>query len=368
MSFSPAATRPLEPGPQVLRQQFTQLRRDGLRQRDIAQQLGVSEAALLAAHTQHSDASLQATALQPDWAGLMGRLESLGELMALTRNAACVHEKVGVYRKASHNANVGLVLGADIDLRLFYKHWRWGFAVQDCSGKTAQHSLQFFDEQGQAVHKVFLRQNSDHGAYAALVQHYAAPELSTAQPPALAPDAAAQPEPECPDTQVDVLAFRQAWRDLRDTHEFFGLLKTHGLSRTQALRLAEPQFAQRLSPDCALPLLQRGAQNSVPLMVFVGNRGIIQIHSGAVQRITVLGPWVNVLDPGFNLHLRADHIAQAWLVRKPTSDGVVSSLELFDSHGQVIAMFFGVRKPGEPERQDWRALLQSMPAAQQEAA
>jgi hypothetical protein len=70
-----------------------------------------------------------------------------------------------------------------------------------------------------------------------------------------------------------------------------------------------------------------------------------------------MGPWLNVLDPGFNLHLREDLIASAWIVRKPTADGVVSSLELFDAGGCTIAMLFGERHAGQAEQPAWRALL-----------
>jgi len=64
-----------------------------------------------------------------------------------------------------------------------------------------------------------------------------------------------------------------------------------------------------------------------------------------------------VLDPGFNLHLCEDAIDQVWVVEKPTSDGIVTSVEAFDRTGELMAMFFGARKPGEPERQDWRAIV-----------
>jgi putative hemin transport protein len=172
--------------------------------------------------------------------------------------------------------------------------------------------------------------------------------VPTAEPP---------PKPETPDEQVDAVAFQAAWAALRDTHEFFGLLRRHGVTRTQALRLASPEFAQTVEPGTAQELLLRAAQQGVPIMVFVGNPGMIQIHSGPVRRVELMGPWLNVLDPGFNLHLREDHIASAWLVRKPTVDGLVSSLELFDSAGRTIAMFFGERKPGQAERCEWRELL-----------
>jgi putative hemin transport protein len=71
--------------------------------------------------------------------------------------------------------------------------------------------------------------------------------------------------------------------------------------------------------------------------------------------------WLNVLDPDFNMHLRADHIDTLWVVKKPTEDGVVTSLEAFDSKKNMIAQFFGLRKPGIPELKDWAALVETLP-------
>ena len=79
-----------------------------------------------------------------------------------------------------------------------------------------------------------------------------------------------------------------------------------------------------------------------------------------------MGSWLNILDPAFNLHLREDHVAQAWLVKKPTTDGIVTSIELFDQHQQPIALFFGKRKPAQPELTSWRNLLQELEDAKKE--
>ena len=96
-------------------------------------------------------------------------------------------------------------------------------------------------------------------------------------------------------------------------------------------------------------------------MCFVSTPGCIQIHSGPVVRVepmTIQGKaWLNVLDPGFNLHLREDLIAEVWVVEKPTSDGIVTSLEVFDAQGGAMAMFFGARKPGQAELPGWRVIL-----------
>jgi putative hemin transport protein len=73
--------------------------------------------------------------------------------------------------------------------------------------------------------------------------------------------------------------------------------------------------------------------------------------------------WFNVTDPDFNLHVREAAIAEAWVVRKPTTDGTVTALECYDTKGQQLVQLFGARKPGIPEREDWRALIAEVEAA-----
>jgi putative hemin transport protein len=346
--------------PARLRLAFAEARQPPVRRhRDIATQLGVSEGALIAAHAgvfDEDESPLRAVRLKPTWPAIVAAIESLGEVTALTRNEACVHEKTGVYRHTSVDGQVGLVLGGAIDLRIFYQHWAHGFGVLERTAGGTQRSLQFFDAQGTAVHKVFLREASDLETYGGLLARFGTEDLRAGIETHPAP----RPPAEKPDADVDVAAFRADWAALRDTHEFFGLLRRHGLSRTQALRLAAPAFAQPADTGAAHEVLSRASQTGTPIMVFVGNPGMIQIHGGPVKRVEVMGPWLNVLDAGFNLHLREDLIASAWTVRKPTVDGMVSSLELFDAQGRTIAMLFGDRKPGQAERCEWRELLSQL--------
>ena len=234
----------------AIRASFRQARQTArARHRDIAQALGISEGELVAAHGGPFDAAespLKARRLQPQWPEIVAALEPLGELMALTRNESCVHEKVGVYRHASVNGHVGLVLGGAIDLRVFYSQWAHGFAVKELLADGAvQRSLQFFDAQGQALHKVFLRAGSDEAAYEALVARFAAqqdvPGMLVAVPRARVA--------EQPDAAINVAGWRDAWASMRDTHEFFGLMKRFSVTRTQGLRLASPEFVQSVPTD-----------------------------------------------------------------------------------------------------------------------
>ncbi|HDR9287081.1 hemin-degrading factor [Burkholderia multivorans] len=343
-----------------LRDAFVKLKRERrLRNRDAAQALGVSEGEALAAFVGEHVVRLDAR-----FPELFEEMPRLGRVMALTRNDAAVHEKDGAYAQMSHDGPVGLALG-DIDLRIFYRQWASAFAVRDDTPHGPLKSLQFFDAQGHAIHKVYLRAHSDHAEYDAFVARWRA----ASQQPGLDVAPAAPKKPERADSAIDVVGFRAAWDAMTDTHQFFGITQRFGVSRLQALRLADPQHAYPLDAARALRhVLERAAQSGQPIMVFVGNAGMIQIHTGPIANVREVGAWINVLDPGFNLHVREDMIATAWVVKKPTSDGIVTSVELFDRNGEHVALLFGERKPGQPERDDWRALVASLaPAARGDA-
>ena len=137
------------------------------------------------------------------------------------------------------------------------------------------------------------------------------------------------------------------------------MLKRHDVARTQALRLAGREWAEPLATAELPRLLEEAGAREVPIMVFVGNRHCIQIHTGPVHNLRWMDSWFNVLDPAFNLHLKTTGVTELWRVRKPSSDGVITSWEAFDADGELVLQLFGARKPGVPERADWRALAES---------
>ena len=346
----------------AVREGFATQRAAGLRAKDAAEALGLSEGAVVQAHTGTHHQPLQATPLVGgQWLAVLQALEACGPVMALTRNETAVHEKDGIYRNLTQEGPVGLCVNPDIDLRLFFMHWKAGFAVTEPGrGGQLARSLQFFDGSGVAVHKVYARSATDLQAWNALVARF----TDAAATPCVFQPRAPQPV-VAPDASIDAAGLRTAWAAMQDTHEFFGMLKKFGCERQQSFRLTQGEFCEPLATSVVTELLQRAAAASTPIMVFVGSKGCIQIHSGPVNNIKPLATpgaaqWINVLDAGFNLHLRTDRVVSAWLVRKPTADGVVTSVEVFDDSGEVVAMFFGVRKPGQAELPAWRSLAESL--------
>jgi putative hemin transport protein len=330
------------------------------RERDFAQELGITEADYVAAHVGES-----AIRLEPRVNDVLAGLEGVGEVMALTRNESAVHEKIGAYDKVVTGDHNALVLGEQIDLRIFPKVWAHGFAVEKKDGDEIRRSLQFFDKAGDAVHKVHLRPASNLDAYQALVSSLVAEDQRRTVDTVPLPDTPAEGlDPE--DASAEVL--RERWSKMTDVHQFFGLLRDLKLSRRKAMNLVGQDYAWRIEPTAVPELMHKAAEATMPIMCFVGNRGCIQIHSGPVASIKPMGPWINVLDETFHLHLRTDHIAEVWGVRKPTKDGHVTSVEVLDASGSMIIQFFGKRHEGHVERDDWRGLTETLPRLPQSSA
>lgn len=319
--------------------------------RDVADALHVTEAELLATRVGNG-----VTRLAGDFKQLIERLHKLGRLLALTRNAHCVHEKKGVYEPVKFFGPMGQITGDAIDLRLFMSQWAHGFAevTADPDGGEPRRSLQFFDVYGTALHKVYTQPDSDIAEYERLVADYTAREQSREQPITPTPPADA----EQPDSAVDAAALLEDWRALQDTHDFFALLRKHKVSRTQALRIAEVEFTRKVDARCYRDLFEKcAAADGLPIMIFVRSPGLYQIHVGPINKIVVHGDWFNIMDPGFTLHLHEPGVAHAWVVNKPTKHGGVTSVELYDKDGAEIALMFTKRKDDLPESEVWRGIV-----------
>lgn len=322
-----------------------------LRPRDLARSLGVTEAELLAAQVGHGVSRIVA---HPD--RLMPAVCGLGEVMALTRNDSVVHERTGRYDAWHPGDHAAMILGPEIDLRIFPAHWVHGFAVRSDSGKGPSRSLQVFDASGEAVHKIYPREGTDLAAWDRAVEGLATGDPSDRLelvPPVPVEGPKARPE------KAEEL--RTAWAKMTDTHQFLRLVSRMKMNRLGAYRIAGAPHAVPLAPEALNAALLACAADAVPVMVFVGNRGCIQIHSGRIETLKQMGPWQNVLDPRFNLHLRLDQVAEVWLVEKPTRRGPALSIEAFTAEGALILQLFGYRKEGQEDTAAFESMAAALP-------
>ncbi|WP_446469201.1 hemin-degrading factor [Xenorhabdus stockiae] len=330
--------------------------------RDLATYLNVSEGELL-----HSRVGIDAKRLNVDAPTLLQELATVGETKAITRNDFAVHEQVGRYENTKFSEHVGLILNPrELDLRVFFDHWSSVFYLVEPAKNGLRHSVQFFDRQGDALHKVYTTANTDMAAWEALIEKYQTEENSALEvQPVKFPEYAEMTE------QLKV-QLDEEWRAMTDVHQFFIMMSRHNLNRQQIFNAVKDDLAYRVDNSALTQILEVAHKDQNEIMIFVGNRGCIQIFTGKLERLMPYQEenssqkWANIFNRNFTLHLIESAIAESWITRKPTTDGFVTSLELFDAEGNQIAQLYGQRTEGTPEQAQWRDQVAALPKLQPE--
>lgn len=309
-----------------------------VRIRDAAKQLGVSEAELVATNENN-------IRLRSDMSAILELLPTLADVMALTRNDAVVHEVTAPFQGMRQRDNTVMFFREGQDTRYFTEAWSYAYAVNE----NERLSLQFFDTQGDAVHKVYLKENSELKAYQCLIKRFKADDQT---PLVIERTTTVIASDTSQTVDIDAVELRQQWAAIRNVHQGNQIIKAHG-DRLAAYRALGDEYAKSLPVDSVEFLLTDLSEQQAGCMIFVMNEHAVQSFAGKISRLMRTGPWFNVLDPHFNLHLRTEAIAQVWMIRKPSDDGWVHSFSIFDEHEQEIMIVTDQRSRGEEESATW---------------
>lgn len=330
-----------------------------------AQALGVSELELMLASPFSDYIGTQCKAL-------LEQLSQFGRLESIVRNAFAVHEKLGEYHNLKLTDKMGIAVNVGgLDLRIFMSRWQHALAVNDTSNpEKPSHSIQFYDGSGNAINKVYLREVTDErlAQWQALTDQHKQAYLNSeaaSESIELAPlEAKTVWQYKALDAE-DLKTLQTTWKNITDVHQFHSLLTALDIDRASSFCQAPEGMACRLQVNAVEQILEKAKDSGCPIMIFVGNTGMVQIQTGQVFRLVRMGEWLNILDKAdtdFTLHLKDSALAQVWCVKRPTKDGMVTCIEGFDQFGTSIITIFGERLEGQPELPEWRLLTDELMA------
>lgn len=290
--------------------------------------------------------------LQDEPARLFRALRRFGQLEAGTANRACSLWQTTAHGDLEYAAVCGVarLRRGPVTLECFPRQWAAVLAVLAPVAGIAPRSLLCFDAHGALRHQWHVPAGSAGLAFEELVCALLHPDQrDLPRPrPLVAPVEAAH---------VDLAALEQGWSVLREPADFAGLLRRHGLRRLRAYRLVRDKFARPVSLDSVPALLSLGAARQTPLSLRCGNRGAVQRFEGALPLPAWQGDTLCVRQGGLRFSLSMRDVASVWRVRKPSVDGVVTTIELFDGQDERVLTISGARGYGRMELPSWRALL-----------
>lgn len=252
-----------------------------------------------------------------------------------------MHEKTGRYDRIVAAGDWLLLSGHGVDTALLTGHWHAGFAVCEASRIGERRSLQFFDARGEAVYKLYLTGQADHARYQRLIDTYRAANQSPSLELPTGPMTGGADSSTAP-------GLPEHWQ-LWFKAGFFADNET-GIPSSRPIAISVfPEFMLQL------------ADRQLPIQIIVRNPAAIQVHDGPIRNLMISGPWFNVLDDDFNLHLNQTAIAGPRSVNLPYRGHRLQGLQLSNARGQTIASLFGPYDPADSGSLLWHDLLAGLP-------
>ena len=238
-------------------QEWRRLSEAGLNNRSIAAQIGMAEAQLVALGCGSASDALT-TRLAPQPLEVLQALAALGPVKFVVRNDHAVMERSGGLQDLQDGESI-LALGPELRLTLSRAQVASAFALREPRPSGTKRSLQLFDPSGETVMKVVCRDEASAFAFEELAERFRHDEQSS--PPVRARDNAAMAPPA-------------------------------GL------------------PAPLVDFLHAAAKSGRPLGISVSNRGARLEATTPIHRVkrSSRAPWINVLDPGLDLHLHEARI------------------------------------------------------------
>ncbi len=142
-------------------------------------------------------------------------------------------------KNVSVNGQTALAVGDDIDLRIFLRDWKYGFYVEE----NENSSFQFFSKSGDAIHKIYKTNSSNEEGWKKIKSEFITEETQIETPQIK--ENPIRTNESHDETQIQ--SFLSDWSQLKDTHDFFSLLKRYNISREFAVATAENKFSFPIS-------------------------------------------------------------------------------------------------------------------------
>ena len=269
-----------------------------LRIKDIANHLEVSEAELLT--TQIDNSSLKYLKIS-DYNIFFKELFKSHKVMFLIRSDFIVHEKVIVCSEIEYHKN-----------KIFFKNKKpltdFDFKKIENSffeKKTHQNkpllSFQFFDQYGNAILKIFLK-SKDYSVFESL---------------------------------SDKFSF------VYDYNLQKNILKKNEISeRKKSLNLDsfQNQYTKRIKTDNLIlrKILENASKHKFPIQIHALGNYSIQYHFGSVKNIMDFGPWINVIDKNFNIHVMENKINNNYITIKEVDGKYFYQIQILDENNNLI--------------------------------
>lgn len=281
---------------------------------------------------------------------LFAEIEKIEHFKILTRNKSCIQEINGNFKiKNQQESEILKIANDSANLNIRISELKYCFSIKS----ETENSFRFFDSKGSTVLRIITNPGTDQEIFDEITKKFTSKDQ----------DAEFKIEPaetvlNQTSAEINLQEFHSDWKNLDTVGDFQKILKKHNLSRWHAVHNAPDDFfAAKIKNRKVVDLLEETIEAEIPVKIYTENGCCIQSYHGKIENSSWHGSWFNVFASDFGFHFDSSKIIESMIVRKPTNAGIISSVECFDGNDEMMFEIFCDRKNGNPELNEWRALL-----------
>ena len=279
-----------------------------VRIRDAAYQMKVSEAELLSTEINETVSFL----LIEDMTAFIKDILKVDKIMLLIRSDYVVHEKTIKTKniRLEDNQIIDLDKNGCKILDFNIDAFEYVFFQKKMHSNRELKSFQFFDKAGMAILKIYLK-GKDLGFFDEIelkykkIYHY--------------------------EMQSDL--------DINNSNLLDSKIKINLPYDTSNSKAT----CRNISVKSLRLILENASEMKIPIQIHALGLGTIQYHRNTVRNIVDYGPWVNVIDQKFNLHVLGDGLTKASLVQYQFKDCQQYLINFFDKNNTHVLGVTGVK-------------------------
>ena len=268
-----------------------------IRIRDAANRLDVSEAELLSTEIDNiSTFYLDVKDIQL----FMDSLLALDEIMLLIRNDYVVHEKIVRVKDIAIESNLIYFKNEtkDVLLETDLRSIKHIFFEKKMHAGRELRSFQFFNGHGNSILKVYLKGKLK-DCFDRIAYKYKVDYNYELQKPA----------------DLKVLVVKRN-------------INFQFLDKESSFNQQEKKIENNILRD----VFTKASKGNIPIQIHGVGLNFIQYHRGNIKNIIDYGPWINVIDKKFNIHILEGKLTDSILFKYSQNNRTYYSVEFFDSN------------------------------------
>ena len=246
-----------------------------LRIRDAAIKLGVSEAELLSTEIGDSTSYLSID----NYYEFFKNILKLNKVMFLARNDFVVHEKIVTASSYILKENYITSKNGNRLIDINFNNIKYAFFQKKKHKKIELKSFQFFDNNGNSIIKIYLK-DDNHNPFDKIATKYKKKYLYELQSKDLA------------------VQNKTNYYTFQDINVFYKQRQTN----SNSYKISSQNFRS---------IIDKVSYYKIKIQIILVSKYIIQYHEDKLIKIVDYGPWYNILDKNFNLHIlekKIDHL------------------------------------------------------------